>query len=94
MQITMNGLLAQDKGLIRVLANWAVCEVWDFGGSVGERRADGGINRLGRRISGGACFPRDLLGDQLSVRPDRAGVSAAALCFFLLADSLPIRRER
>jgi hypothetical protein len=94
MQITMNGMLAQNKGLIYVLANWAVCKGWDSSGSVGERRADGGINRLGRRISSGACFPRDLLGVQLSVRPDRAGDSAAALCFFRRADGLPIHRER
>jgi hypothetical protein len=94
MQITMNGMLAQNKGFIHVLAKWAVGETWDSSGSVGEWGADGGINRLGRRISGGACFPRDLLGDQLSVRPDRAGVSAAALCFFLRAVGLPIRRER
>jgi hypothetical protein len=94
MQITMNGMLAQNKGFIRVLANWIVCEAWDLSGSVGERRADGGISRPGRQISGGACFPRDLLGDQLNVRPDRAGVSAAALCFFLLAGGLPIRGER
>jgi hypothetical protein len=94
MQITMNGMLAQNKGLIHVLENWTVSEAWDLSGSVGKRRADGGINRLGRQISGGACFPCDLLGDQLSVRLDRAGVSAAALCFFLPADLLAIRGER
>ena len=93
MQITMKGMLAQEKGVIYVLANWAVCKAWGLGGSVGEQRADGGIHRLGRRIGGGACFPRDLLGDRLSSRSHPAGVSAAALCFFLLADDLPIHGE-
>ncbi len=94
MQITMNGILAQDKGFIYVLENWAVCKAWVLGGSVGEQRADGGIHRLGRRIGGGACFPRDLLGDQLSSRLYPAGVSAAALCYFLVAGGLPIHGER
>jgi hypothetical protein len=93
MQITMNGMLAQDKGFICVLANWAVCKAWCLGGSVGEQRADDGIYRLGRRIGGGACFPRDLLGDRLSSRSHPAGVSVTALCFFLLADALPIHGE-
>ncbi len=78
----MNGILAQDKGFIRVPVNRTGCTVWDLAGSVGERGAVSGTDRLGRRVSSGACFPRDPLGDRLTNRPHRAGRSATALCFF------------